>query len=138
MKHLLRLRACRLSIVGRILSDRRGAGLVEYALVIAGVALVAAGAVSIFGTKTSGIVSAVAVVLPGAQAEDNASIVAGQILETHQHGTPGSPNSTGGGLRLDIYKMRDGGDRLVNNLGVPVDVLIIDPNKPSNPGDLND
>jgi len=61
---------------------RRGAALVEYALLIAGVALIAVAAISVFGHKTSDLVAAVAAVLPGAHAEDNAAIQSGSLIET--------------------------------------------------------
>lgn len=62
-----------------------GAALVEYSLLIAGVALVAAAAVSIFGHKTNDMISATATVLPGAHADDNAPIVSGKLIETTQN-----------------------------------------------------
>lgn len=61
---------------------QRGAALVEYGLIVAGVALVAAAAVSIFGTKTAGMIGASAAILPGAQAEDNGAIAVGKLIET--------------------------------------------------------
>ena len=45
---------------------RKGQSLVEYALIIAGVALIAAVGISVFGHKVSDMIDAVAVVLPGA------------------------------------------------------------------------
>ncbi len=62
--------------------EKRGAALVEYGLIVAGVALVAAAAVSIFGTKTSGMIGASARILPGEQAADNAPISVGKLIET--------------------------------------------------------
>ena len=44
--------------------NRKGQGLVEYALIIAGVTLVAATGVTIFGHKVAGLINMVAVVLP--------------------------------------------------------------------------
>lgn len=68
--------------LNRGLRRRRGAVLVEYALLIAGVALISAAAVSIFGHKTSDLIAAVAAVLPGAHAEDNGAIETGKLIET--------------------------------------------------------
>lgn len=62
--------------------QKRGAALVEYALIVGGVALVAAAAVSIFGHKTASLIGASAAVLPGAQAGDSAPITAGRIMDT--------------------------------------------------------
>jgi len=66
----------------RLLRDRRGAALVEYGLLIAGVSLISAAAVSIFGHKTNDLVASVAAVLPGAHADDNGPIFSGKLIET--------------------------------------------------------
>jgi Flp pilus assembly pilin Flp len=73
--------------------NRKGQALVEYALLIAGVALIAVAAVAIFGHKTSDMIAAVAAVLPGAHGDDNAPIVSGKFIET-------APN-TNGDIALD-------------------------------------
>jgi len=66
----------------RMLRNRKGQGLVEYALIIAGVALIAAAAVAVFGHKVSDMIGATASVLPGAHAEDNGPITSGKLIET--------------------------------------------------------
>jgi len=72
---------------------RRGQGLVEYALIICGVALVGAVSVSEFGHKTQDLISAVAVMLPGAHQGDNFPIIGGHLLETTTtaNGVVGTP-----------------------------------------------
>lgn len=122
-----------------LLRSRRGAALVEYALVIAGVALVAAAAVTIFGEKTNQLVSGVGAVLPGAHNEDNAAIVAGRLLEVRNSGTVGGLEPDGA-LILDGQGIRDrsGTRRFGNNIAIPIDVLIIDRNSPSGTGDISD
>lgn len=77
----------------KMLSNKKGQGLVEYGLIIAGVALICAAAVSVFGHKTSDLIGAVATILPGAHADDNAPIVSGKLIETTDNG--------GGGISLD-------------------------------------
>jgi Flp pilus assembly pilin Flp len=69
---------------------RRGQGLVEYALIIAGVALIAAAAISVFGHKVTDMIAATAVILPGAHPDDNAAIQSGHLIETNTVGTNGS------------------------------------------------
>ncbi len=71
-----------MAFIRRLLSDRRGAALVEYGLLIAGVALISSAGVSIFGHKTNDLVSSVAAVLPGAHADDNGPIFSGKLIET--------------------------------------------------------
>jgi pilus assembly protein Flp/PilA len=82
-------------LFGRLRSDKRGQGLVEYALLIGGVALIAAAAVSLFGHKTSDIIGAVAAILPGAHTGDNAPIQSGHLIET-------APSGTNGSIALDV------------------------------------
>ncbi|QDV45838.1 Class III signal peptide [Stieleria neptunia] len=66
----------------KMLRNKKGQGLVEYGLIIAGVALICAAAVSVFGHKTSDLIGAVATVLPGAHADDNGPVVSGKLIET--------------------------------------------------------
>ena len=66
----------------KLFCNKKGQGLVEYGLIIAGVALICAAAVSVFGHKTSDLISAVATVLQGAHAGDNAAMVSGALIET--------------------------------------------------------
>jgi Flp pilus assembly pilin Flp len=100
--------------------EKRGAALVEYGLIVAGVALVAAAAVSIFGSKTSGMIGASARVLPGEQAADNAPIAVGKLIETTTN-ADGSISVNPDGL--------DGEDGTIhNNLGLGDEALVDDPN----------
>lgn len=66
----------------KLFINKKGQGLVEYGLIIAGVALICAAAVSVLGHKTSDLISAVATVLPGAHADDNGPMVSGKLIET--------------------------------------------------------
>jgi Flp pilus assembly pilin Flp len=93
---------------------RRGAVLVEYALLIAGVALISAAAVSLFGHKTSDLIATVAAVLPGAHVDDNAPVMSGHLIET-------GPVGTGGSEALDITAILagNGTDRLGTNVMGP-------------------
>src|SRR5688572_3838849 len=91
--------------------SKRGAALVEYGLIVAGVALVAAAAVSIFGTKTAGMIGASAAILPGANSEDNGPIEAGRVVKTFNDGTSI-------GIADDASEQTLG-----DNLGVPTDEL---------------
>src|SRR5438045_2125194 len=52
-------------------NKRKGQALVEYALLLAGIALVCVVAVAVLGAKTADVVSVMAAVLPGAHADDN-------------------------------------------------------------------
>lgn len=98
-------------LLKKLLGDNKGAALVEYGMIIAGVALIAAGAVSIFGTKTSDLVASIATVLPGAHSTDNAPIVSGKLIET----TDGSGSDP---ISLDINRIQNNSatERLGDNL----------------------
>lgn len=104
----------------RTAGRRRGAALVEYGLIVAGVALVAAAAVSIFGKKTSDMIGAAAAVLPGAQAQDNGAITAGRLIET--------TSSADGAIGVDAQQIsgNENTDRLGNNLGLDLTDLVQD------------
>jgi Flp pilus assembly pilin Flp len=78
----------------QLLREKKGAALVEYGLLIAGVALISAAAVSTFGHKTNDLVATVAAVLPGAHADDNGAILSGKLIET-TIGVAGSAAGTG-------------------------------------------
>lgn len=98
---------------------KRGAALVEYALIVGGVALVAAAAVSVFGHKTGGLIGASAAVLPGAQSTDNGPIAVGSIVDT-----------TNGGSGQPITINTAGTNTLGHNLGLSdtqVNGLVIEP-----------
>jgi Flp pilus assembly pilin Flp len=66
----------------RTVKEEKGAAMVEYALLVAGVALICAGSVSVFGHKTNDMIGTVAVTLPGAHLDDNNPINSGHIIET--------------------------------------------------------
>ncbi len=120
----------------RCMRDRRGAALVEYGLVIAGVALVAAAAVSVFGVKTNGLISSIGSALPGAHEDDNGALVSGRYLETSQRGTSTSAGQTGP-IVVDVLDAVEGGKRLPDSLGLPIDMLLIDSGTAPGPGSLS-
>lgn len=113
----------------KMFRNKKGQGLVEYGLIIAGVALVAAAAISIFGHKTTDLIAAVAAVLPGAHSDGNAPIVSGRLIETTE--------ASDGAIGLDIQAIIDGtgSRRLGNNivgedLGNQFGGLVVDPPNP--------
>ena len=110
------------AMMKKLARSKKGAALVEYALLIAGVALVSAAAVSVFGSKTGDMIAGIAAILPGAQAEDNASIVVGQLIET---GADANNDIT---IAADRIDGNIGTQRYGNNMGIPLDALIIDTN----------
>lgn len=110
----------------RTIRRRRAAVLVEYGLIIAGVALVAAAAISVFGHKTSDLFAAVATILPGAHGDDNNPIISGKLIETDTAGP-------GGEIVLDVAGIQgaSGNNRLEDNLGVAagsLETLVVEAN----------
>ena len=98
----------------KLARNRKGQGLVEYALIIAGVALIAAVGISVFGHKVSDMIDAVAVILPGAHQGDNGPITSGHLIET----TDGSASSP---ITVDAQAILNGsgtgrlGENVLNN-----------------------
>ena len=104
----------------KLIRNRKGQGLVEYALIIAGVALICAAAIAVFGHKVNDMIAATAGVLPGAHADDNAAIVSGKIIETTA-GSATDPIS----LDVDTIVGNSGTSRLGNQLGLPGDITTL-------------
>ena len=94
----------------KFIREEKGAALLEYSLLAAGVALVSAAAVSVFGHKTSDLIGAVSTVMPGAHADDNGPIVSAKIIETTQR----ADNA----IILDTATIAAGGSRLGTNYGL--------------------
>lgn len=118
----------------RILRENKGAALVEYALIIAGVALIGAAAVSIFGHKVSDMLGTAAAVMPGAHADDNAPVVSGKVIETspNAQGTDAGGNSQQGvGLDVNKITQSNGKQRLSDGVGGDgaVSSLVLEPKK---------
>ena len=104
----------------RLLKCRKGAAMVEYALLVAGVALIGAASTSVFGHKTNDMIGMVAAVLPGAHADDNAPIVSGKLIETSNAAAgvdSGGAAATGIGLDVDTIIANSGTARLGTNVG---------------------
>lgn len=106
-----------MNVIKKSRRNQRGAALVEYGLIVAGVALVAAAAISVFGHKTASMIGASAAILPGAQPADNGPIAAGHIMDTTvgANGSitvaPGNNNNLGSNLGLTQAQI----DALVTN-----------------------
>ena len=103
----------------RLFRNKKGAALVEYGLLIAGVALICAAAVSEFGHKTSDLVGAMAVVLPGAHSGDNGPIISGHLIETSATLTTASGQTGLVGLDFSTIASESNVERLGANLGYP-------------------
>ncbi|MBL8861917.1 MAG: hypothetical protein JNK02_07880 [Planctomycetes bacterium] len=87
-------------------SARRGAALVEYGLIVAGVALVSLVAVAVFGGKVSKMIGVSAAAMPGATEEDNGTIVSGKVAAVRKDGDnivldPGVENNLERNLGID-------------------------------------
>ena len=122
-------------LVRRLKQNEKGAALVEYALIVAGVALIGAVAVSLFGHKVSDMLATAAAVMPGAHADDNGPIVSGKTIET----SPNADGTDGGGaaakgIGLDVNAITrangTGKSRLETGVGGDgsVSSLVLEPN----------
>ena len=99
----------------KLIRNKKGQGLVEYGILVGGIALVALAATAILGHKVTDLIGTVAASLPGAHAEDNGAIVSGQLVNTTTLG--------GTGLRLDGTNPGS----FASNLGIDVDGIIVGP-----------
>ncbi len=90
--------------------NKKGQGMVEYGIIVAGVALAGLLAVSLLGEKTGDLIAAIASVLPGADSDDNGSITVGHLIEDV---------NTGGTISMDINTIATEANtpRLGANLG---------------------
>ncbi len=95
-------------------SAKRGAALVEYGLIVAGVALVSLVAVSVFGGKTSKLFGVAASAIPGATEADNGTIVSGKVAAVKKEGD---------NIVLDAGLENN----LERNLGIDTSDLVTDP-----------
>ena len=100
-----------MKLIRTFLRSKKGAALVEYALLVAGIAIVAAAAVSLLGHKTSDLIGTSATIIPGVSGEDNNPISSGRLIET-------SVNDDGN-IATDIQAILDknGQERVGDNLG---------------------
>ena len=86
-------------------------------LLVAGVALISAAAVAVFGHKTNDLIATVATVLPGAHTDDNAPIFSGKLIETDTVGPANSGATASIALDADTIESNSGTSRLEDNLG---------------------
>jgi hypothetical protein len=98
---------------------RKGQALVEYAILLCGIALISLVAVSLIGHKTADLLGTVAVFLPGAHDDDNGPITSGKLVETTRNAN--------GAIVVDVTKVTSQGPRLGNNLGVDLSTVILEP-----------
>ena len=101
--------------IRRNVASTRGQGLVEYGILVGGVALVCLAAVSILGHKTNDLCATVAAALPCAHEDDVAPIVSGKIVATTQNAS--------GAIVLDVSSPGS----FSSNLGITgVDALVVE------------
>jgi Flp pilus assembly pilin Flp len=100
----------------KLLRNKKGQGLVEYGILVGGIALVALAATAILGHKTTDLIGTVAAALPSAHAGENAPIVSGQLVATT------TDASGSGGLVLDS-SIND----FSTNLGINAEGLVVEP-----------
>jgi Flp pilus assembly pilin Flp len=104
-----------------LLQNKKGQGLAEYGLLVAGIIIMSLAAVSVYGHKTSDMWAVGASLLPGAHADDLGSIQSGKLIATTGAGTTGDP------IRVDASSVILGtGNNLGSQLGVNAAQLAIE------------
>ncbi|HWL07580.1 MAG TPA: hypothetical protein VNQ76_04185 [Planctomicrobium sp.] len=71
----------------KLIKDKKGQGLLEYAFLIAGIAFISLVALSVFGHKVADQYAIAAGMLPGGHDEDNLPIATTEWLETTDNGS---------------------------------------------------
>ncbi len=61
---------------------RKGQALVKYTIILAAVALIGLGTISLLGHKTNDMLGTLTAILPGAHTDDNGPIAAGELVPT--------------------------------------------------------
>jgi pilus assembly protein Flp/PilA len=101
--------------LNRLLRDKRGQGMVEYGILVGGIALIALAAVAILGHKTNDLLATVAAALPGAHTDDNGAILSGKLVNT---------TNTDGSIKLDATAPGS----IEDNVGIPgITGLVVEP-----------
>jgi|SRR5579862_2028614 len=118
MSRMLRKTFC---FFRRLCGDNKGAAMVEYAILVAGIALVSLVAVTMLGHKVNDMFSSAASTLPGAHVGDNGPLVSGQLVEL--------TTDAKGNVVLDTAGILadNGTERLGNNLGIDLSKLVVEP-----------
>lgn len=105
----------------KLLRNKKGQGLVEYGILVGGVALVALAATAILGHKTTDLIGSVASALPGAHDDAVGPIVSGILVDI----TTVPAEGGGSGLVLDITSTDNS---LASNLGFSGEsALVVEP-----------
>ncbi len=71
-----------LARVRNLLRNKKGQGMVEYGILVGGIALICLVSVAILGHKANDLLGTVAAALPGAHDDDNGAIVSGKLVNT--------------------------------------------------------
>ena len=100
------------------LRNKKGQGLVEYGILVGGIALVSLAATAILGHKTTDLIGTVAAALPCAHPDDQGPIISGQLVATTLTAGEG-----GNGFVLDTSSTGSFSD----NLGIDGEGLILEP-----------
>lgn len=99
---------------------RKGQALVEYALLLAGIALVSVVAIAVLGDKVRDVTGIMAAIIPSAHADDNKPIQGGEVIPLNASGSTITLNSgelvnSGGVDRMESVLGAGGGATLIQD-----------------------
>ncbi len=66
----------------KLLRNKKGQGLVEYGILVGGIALISLAATALLGHKVNDLIATTAAVLPCAHDDDAGPIVSGKLVQT--------------------------------------------------------
>lgn len=100
----------------RLLRDRKGQGLAEYAVILVGVTVVSLGALTTLGHNIGDLLASTAAILPGSEPEWDQQVYVGELIELN---VPGAfPNTVGINLAVDEIEanISAGTNRMAENI----------------------
>ena len=87
----------------RLLKDKKGQGLAEYAVILMAVLVVSLGAISVLGHNVGDLLATVAAILPGSEPDYDQPVFVGEFIELNVPPVAGSAS----GIQLDIAEIAD-------------------------------
>jgi len=87
----------------RLLKDKKGQGLAEYAVILMAVLVVSLGAISVLGHNVGDLLATVAAILPGSEPDYDQPVFVGEFIELNVPPVSGQA----AGIQIDIAEIAD-------------------------------
>ena len=87
----------------RLLKEKKGQGLAEYAVILMAVLVVSLGAITVLGHNVGDLLATVAAILPGSEPDYDQPVFVGEFIELNVPPVAGAA----AGIQLDIAEIAD-------------------------------